>query len=306
MEIAEWKEAGKPLNTIVNCECLKGMRQMADNSVDTIITDPPYNISKLNDNRSKLNSPIIRRESPLKYDFGEWDNLSRTEFLDFTKSWLKECCRVLKEGGTIISFFNKEDISFLGWEAKDLGIRTRSIISWHKTNPVPSFRKVNYLSACEFLWVGSKGEKAWTFNFKQQKEMHNFFETPNSSSYGETEHPTEKPLKLLKHLIEIHTNENDIVLDPFMGSGTTAVACIQTGRQYIGFELSEDYCKMSEARIKATQPPLKQEYGSMSTGVDSGCSIPIFFKPCPFSEGGCVHFYLLYSPNVIASCSALI
>lgn len=143
-------------------DVLEELRSMPDCSVDAILTDPPYNISKENDNRdrSKLNSPIMRRESPLRYDFGEWDNMSREDFLEFTKQWLKECCRVLKDGGVIISFFNKEDISFLGWTAKEWNIRTRTIFTWCKSNPVPSFRKVNYLSATEFVWIGSKGTKA--------------------------------------------------------------------------------------------------------------------------------------------------
>ncbi len=238
-------------NKIYCMDCLEGLKQLPDESVDLVLTDPPYNISKLNDNRdkSKLNSPIMRRESPLIYDFGDWDNKTREEFLEFTQLWLSECCRVLKDGGTIISFFNKEDISFLGWTSKEFGIRTRTILSWHKTNPVPSFRKVNYLSACEFLWVGSKGDKSWTFNFKQQKEMHNFFETPNKSYYGETKHPTEKPLSLIKELIEIHSNPQDIVLDPFMGSGTTAVACKQLNRKFIGFEISKEYCDIANKRL---------------------------------------------------------
>jgi len=240
------------INKIHLGDCLELLKEIPSESIDLLITDPPYNISKLNDNRdrSKLNSPIRRRESPLKYDFGEWDNKTREEFMEFTKSWLIECCRVLKNGGTIISFFNKEDISFLGWTAKDFGIRTRTILSWHKTNPVPSFRKVNYLSACEFLWIGSKGDKAWTFNFKQQKEMHNFFQTANKSSYGETSHPTEKPLSLIKHLIEIHSKENDLVLDCFIGSGTTSSACKELKRNFIGIEKNPEYIDMANKRLQ--------------------------------------------------------
>ena len=246
------------LNRIYQGDCLELLKRLEGGSVDLILTDPPYNISKLNDNRdrSKLNSPIMRRESPLRYDFGDWDNRTREEFLEFTRSWLFECCRVLKDGGTIISFFNKEDISFLGWTAREWGVRTRTILSWHKTNPVPSFRKVNYLSACEFLWVGSKGEKPWTFNFKKQKEMHNFFETPNKSSYGKTKHPTEKPVSLIKHLIEIHSNPHDLVVDCFMGSGTTAVASKQLKRDFIGFEINEDYIRMAESRLSETASQL--------------------------------------------------
>src|SRR3990167_2150567 len=221
------------INKIHQGDCLELLRQIPDNNINLIIVDPPYNISKLNDNRdrSKLNSLIMRRESPLKYDFGEWDNKTRDEFLEFTRAWLFQCCRVLKDGGTIISFFNKEDISYLGWTAKeyfkDNPIRTRTIFTWCKSNPVPSFRKVNYLSATEYIWIGSKGTKSWTFNFKMQKEMKNYMTTPNGSIYKETLHPTEKPLELIRHLLEIHTNEEDLVLDIFIGSGTTAVACRQ-------------------------------------------------------------------------------
>ncbi len=237
---------------IENKDCFNFFKDVPSNSVDLVITDPPYNISKLNDkrDRSKLNSPIMRRKKELNYDFGEWDNMERKDFLYFTKRWLKECCRVLKDGGTIISFFNKEDISYLGWTSEGYNIRTRTIICWHKTNPVPSFRKVNYLSACEYIWVGSKGKESWTFNFKLQKEMHNFFETANKSSYGKTKHPTEKPENLIKHLVKIHSNEGDLVLDCFVGSGTTAIVCKEEKRNFIGCEVSKEYYDMAMERLK--------------------------------------------------------
>jgi len=247
------------LNQIKCMDAIEYLKQIKDNSVDLILTDPPYNISKLNDqrDRSKLNSPIMRRKKSLNYDFGEWDNMERKDFLEFTDKWLKESCRIVKEGGVIISFFNKEDISYLGWRARNYDIRTRTIICWHKTNPVPSFRKVNYLSACEFIWIGSKGQKTWTFNFSLQKEMHNFFETPNSSAYGETKHPTEKPLIILKKLIKLHSNPNDTVLDCFIGSGTTAIASIQTQRNFIGCDNCQEYVDIANARIKKEQQQKK-------------------------------------------------
>ena len=246
-------------NTIINADCMDILKELPDKCIDLVITDPPYNISKLNDNRdrSKLNSPIMRREKSLNYDFGEWDNMERQEFLDFTKTWLIECIRVLKDGGTLISFFNKEDISYLGWVGQEYGMRTRTIFSWHKTNPVPSFRKVNYLSACEFAYIGSKGENTWTFNFLLQKEMHNFFETPNSSSYKVTEHPTEKPINLIERFIRIHSNENDLVLDCFSGSGTTAVACHNLKRRFICIEKDYDYWKASVERLENARAQLK-------------------------------------------------
>lgn len=240
------------MNKIICGDCLIELGKIPDSSVDLILTDPPYNISKLNDNRdrSKLNSPIMRRESPLRYDFGEWDNKTREEFMEFTKEWVKECSRVLKDGGTFISFFNKEDISFLGWQAKQWGLRTRTIFTWCKSNPVPSFRKVNYLSATEFIWIGSKGDKAWKFNFKMQKEMKNYMITSNGSCYKTTNHPTEKPLSLLRHLIEIHTNKDDLILDPFAGSGTSIQSARELCRKYIGIEINPEYIKMIEKRLE--------------------------------------------------------
>ena len=242
---------------LIQGDCLEKIKEIPDGSVDLVLTDPPYNISKMNDNRdrSKLSSPIHRRSSPIVMDFGEWDNKTREEFLFFTKEWLKECCRVLKYGGTIISFFNKEDISYLGWVGKEFGVRTRVIFTWCKSNPVPSFRKVNYLSGTEYIWIGSKGEKSWTFNFKLQKEMKNYMITPNGSSYKKTKHPTEKPLQLINHFLEVHTNENDLVLDCFMGSGTTGVACVNTNRNFIGIELDEKYFQIAKERIENVKVP---------------------------------------------------
>ena len=246
--------------TLINGDCLEEMQKLIENGVmvDMILTDPPYNISKLNDNRdrSNMDSPIMRRKKPINYDFGAWDNMEREDFLDFTNEWYNLCTQLLREGGAMISFFSKEDVNFLGWIGKEYGMRTRTIFTWHKTNPVPSFRKVNYLSSCEYAWIGSKGETGWTFNFKQQKEMHNFFETPNKSCYGVTNHPTEKPVSMMEHLIEIHTNPNDLVLDCFMGSGTTGVACKNLNRDFIGIELDEEYYNIARERLSEYQSKL--------------------------------------------------
>ena len=236
------------LNKVYLMDALELLKQIPDNSVDLILTDPPYNISQKNDIRDRSNhgNPVVRRKSPLVFDFGVWDNKPREEFLEFTKQWLIECCRVLKKDGTLISFFSKEDISYLGWVAKDYGVRTRTIYTWCKTNPIPSFRKVNYLSATEFIWFGSKG--SWTFNFIKQIDMFNYYSSSNASSYGVTEHPTEKPLDLIKKFVSTHSNEGDLVIDPFMGSGTTALACRQLKRNFLGSDIDQKYVDMSNNR----------------------------------------------------------
>ena len=129
-------------------DCIEVLQE-SDFMVDMIMADPPYNISQENNriDRSKFYSPVVRRESPIRYDFGGWDNMGRQDFVDFTYSWMDVCAKHLRDGGAFLSFFAKEDISMLAWHGEELGLRTRTIFTWCKTNPVPSFRKQNYLSA---------------------------------------------------------------------------------------------------------------------------------------------------------------
>lgn len=222
---------------------------------DLILTDPPYNISRENQHidRSKMYSPVVRRESPITFDFGDWDNRTPEEFVEFTNTWFDMCSDILKPGGTFISFFRKEDISLLSWRGLKNGIRTRTIFTWCKSNPVPSFRKVNYLSATEFAWIGSKEGAAWTFNFLTQKEMCNYVETPNGSSWKQTDHPTEKNIEIISRFIRIHTNKGDLVVDPFLGSGTVAVACAHLGRRCIGIEQEDRWFDVAKNRIGGMQ-----------------------------------------------------
>jgi len=242
------------LNKIYCMDCLEGLKKISDNSIDLVVTDPPFNISqdKKELSRKTMNSPMFAKRTSIRLDFGDWDKMGEEEFKKFTEEWFKECSRVLKEKGWIFIFFSKERTGYFTNPIDGLfiknGFKTRTIISWHKTNPVPSFRKVNFLSSCEFCIVGSKGESKIP-NFLLQKEMHNFIETSNKSSYGKTKHPTEKPEKLISWLVKIGSKEKDIVLDCFMGSGTTAVACKQLGRNFIGFEKNPEYCKIANKRL---------------------------------------------------------
>lgn len=129
---------------------------------------------------------------------------------------------------------------------------------WHKTNPVPKFRKAGFLNSCELIvCMWNKGH---TWNFGKQNEMHNFFES--SICMGEErlkspKHPTQKPVKLLKHLLKIASNPGDIILDPFMGVGSTGVAALETGRNFIGFDLELEYVDAARIRLENAK---KTEY----------------------------------------------
>lgn len=243
-----------PINNIYLMDDLEFLKQIDDNSVDLILTDPPYNISQdgIQINRTNLDSKLHKRKSSVDLDFGDWDKRSEDNFYDFTENWFKECMRILKDGSWFFSFFSKERVGYFtdprNGFFKQYGFKTRTIISWHKTNPTPSFRKMNFLSSCEHIVVGTKGEGRIP-NFLYQKEMHNFYETSNSSIYGCTTHPTEKPLELIKWLIKIGSNEQDLILDPFIGSGTTAIASIMLNRKFIGSDNNQEYFKIAQKRI---------------------------------------------------------
>ena len=243
-------------------DCIDIMRSMPDNSVDCIITDPPYNISKEGSNITRNYKHYNwQRQADIKKDFGDWDRCWETEedFFDFTESWFAECVRVLKEKGWIYIFFDKMRTDYFDlFLAKKYNIKARTIFTWIKQNPTPSFRKTNWISATEHIWVGSKWgelkEGSNIKNFLYQKEMNNYFFTPNSSSYVETEHPTEKPVKLIKHLITVNSNEGDTILDCFAGSGTTGKAAYELNRNCILIEKELEYCEIIKNRMALCEP----------------------------------------------------
>jgi site-specific DNA-methyltransferase (adenine-specific) len=246
-------------NKIICGDVLEVLQKIPDESIDCIITDPPFMISQ-------KGKKIIRnikhykwkRRSDIGLDFGEWDRQwsGIQEYFEWTERWFKECVRVLKNGSWIYIFFDKQKIGIFDlYLAPKYNIKSRTIFVWVKSNPVPSFRKVNWNSGTEFIWVGSKGNSKLK-NFLAQKYMANYMITPNASSYKKTNHPTEKPEILLERLILVNSNPNDIILDPFCGSGTTCVVAKKLGRNYIGIDISKEYCEISEKRLERTQSPL--------------------------------------------------
>jgi site-specific DNA-methyltransferase (adenine-specific) len=240
------------LNKIYNEDCIEGLKKLDDESVDAIVTDPPFMISQAGKKlgRKSLSSKSWKRNMDVKLDFGEWDQFkNEEEFMEFTENWFKECVRILKPKGWFYIFFDKQKTGYFDLIlSKKYGMKGRTVFTWLKSNPTPSFRLVNWLSASEFVWVGSKGECKLK-NFLNQTEMFNYMITPNSSSYGVTEHPTEKPKMLIKRFIITSSHPGDVILDPFMGSATTAVCAFETNRKFIGFEKKKEYYDMGMERL---------------------------------------------------------
>jgi len=231
-------------NTIVVGDCLDVMAQMPDGCVDLVVTDPPYNISK-------GRRTFTRRESTsIHGDYGAWDHFEDDEhFLGFTNDWLAECFRLLKDNGSLYSYFAVQYISFLKQMWQRLGGRDRHTICWHKTNPPPHFMKNCFIGSIELISYMIKGDNP-TFHFKTQKEMHNFIETPTCMGRERTRHRSQKREDVTRHLIEISSNPGDLIFDPFIGSGTTAVVADRLGRKFFGCDISEEYAEMALERLE--------------------------------------------------------
>lgn len=233
---------------IYNADAYKIINDLKDNNVmvDHIITDPPYNISKDN-NFSTMNS--ANRQG---VDFGEWDK----NFDLF--SWIEEYIKILKPGGSLIIFTSYRYLSFLIEKIeKCTSMEVKDILKWIKNNPMPRNINRRYVQDTEFaIWAVKKGEK-WIFNKPDNiSYLRAEFHTPIVSGKERTIHPTQKSLKLMKDIIDIHSNPNQLILDPFMGSGTTGVAALELNRDFIGIEYNNEYFKIAEDRINNICIPL--------------------------------------------------
>ena len=237
------------MNKVINnCSLYLGdsreiIKDIPDQSIDLILTDPPYNLA----NYSTGNMNFSWRKE-INNDLAEWD---REEFRPI--EWLDEFQRILKPTGNIFAFTS---YNMLGaWHsAFDPVFDTFQFMVWHKTNPVPKIRRAGFLNSCELIvCVWNRGH---IWNFTKQKEMHNFFESPicmGQERVKDPKHPTQKPLKILNHIIKLSTNEGQMVFDPFMGVGSTGVAALQLKREFIGIEVDEMYFKAAEDRINKSQ-----------------------------------------------------
>ena len=221
-------------------DCLELMKGIPDESIDAVITDPPYNISREN-NFSTMSS--ANRKG---IDFGEWDK-------GFDQvSYLNEVFRILKMGGTAVIFNSRENVALLNQYADEHNLLFKDIIYWVKSNPMPRNRDRRYVTSVENAVTIVKNGEKWTFNRQRSNYENGLFKYPIVSP-KERIHPTQKPVQLMEDLVRIHSNESDVILDPFLGSGSTGVACINTKRNFIGMEVNEEYFNKAKNRIELAQ-----------------------------------------------------
>ena len=218
-------------------DCLELMKGIPDGSVDAIITDPPYNISRDNNFHTMGRAGI---------DFGEWD-----KGFDLT-TWIGIAQPTLKKGGNIIIFNDWKNLSYIAESLESNGFIIKDLIRWKKTNAMPRNRDRRFITDYEVaIWAVKKGGK-WTFN--RLSDTYEIPEitgglTPRSEKLNGG-HKTQKPIYVMEWLLERLTEVDDIILDPFMGSGSTGIACKNLNRSFIGMELGENYFNMAKERIE--------------------------------------------------------
>ena len=252
-------------NQIIQGDCVEVMDSMPAESVDLIFADPPYNLQL----RNELHRPNMTKVDAVTDKWDHFDSFNAYD--EFTQSWLSACQHILKPSGSIWVIGSYHNIFRVGRIMQDLGYWILNDVLWIKTNPMPNFRGVRFTNAHETLIWASTGEgRRYTFNhqamkgFNDDKQMRSdWWLLPLATGHerirdkdGKKAHSTQKPESLLYRVILSSSNPGDLVLDPFMGSGTTGAVAARLQRDWIGIEQEANYIKLAQERIDSIQPEL--------------------------------------------------
>ena len=253
-----------PLDTIIAGDCVEGMNALPEESVDLIFADPPYNLQLGGDLSRPDNSEVDGVTD-------DWDQFASLDAYDlFTHDWLKAARRILKPDGAIWVIGSYHNIFRVGAMLQDQGFWIQNDVIWRKSNPMPNFRGTRFTNAHETLIWATKSESSKpTFHYQAMKMMNDGVQMRSDWTLpictgmerlkhnGKKVHPTQKPESLLHRVILSTTNQGDVIVDPFFGTGTTGAVAKKLGRHFIGFEREEEYrihAKRRLARIGAPCP----------------------------------------------------
>lgn len=246
-----------PVNRILVGDCIQLMNSLPEKSVDLVFADPPYNL-QLNGDLHRPNNSLVDAVDD------DWDKFDSLKTYDtFTRDWLTAARRVLKDDGAIWVIGSYHNIFRVGYILQDLGYWILNDIIWNKTNPMPNFRGRRFTNAHEtMIWAGKSEQSKYTFNYdamkalNDDKQMRSDWTLPLCTGKerlkdgdGHKTHPTQKPESLLHRVILSSTNIDDVVLDPFFGTGTTGAVAKKLGRRFIGLERDHSYAEAANKRI---------------------------------------------------------
>lgn len=248
-------------NRLINKDAIEALNRISTGCIDFVFADPPYFLSK--------GGISVKSGKQVSVDKGAWDKSEGfTDEMNFHRAWITECLRVLKPNGTIAISGTYHSIYKCGYILQELDCRIVNDITWFKPNGAPALAGRNFTASHETILWASKGKKAkHTFNYRVSKtwdvnndklhnpgkQMRSVWSVPSTPKREKEHgnHPTQKPLEVLRRLVAMCSNEGDVVLDPFCGSGTTGVACVLLKRKFIGIDLEPEYIALTRTRMKA-------------------------------------------------------
>jgi site-specific DNA-methyltransferase (adenine-specific) len=232
---------------LYNGDCATYLEQIESDTVDLILTDPPYNLGMFMKNRDTN----LHKMRDNFFGAAGWDDLVYEEWLMSMDNFFKESARISKKGASMIMFMSLIKLETLIQIAEKHGFYYKTTGIWHKTNPMPRNMNLHFVNSTEAWLYFTYKTRTGTFN-NEGKLYHDFIETSlvtkNEKAFGK--HPTQKPVKLISHFIKLLSNKGDLIVDPFMGSGTTGVVSKSLGRDFIGIELEKEYFNIATQRIE--------------------------------------------------------
>jgi modification methylase len=246
---------------IVIGDCVEELAGLPADSVDLIFADPPYNLQL----SGELLRPNNTKVDGVDNDWDQFDNFAAYDA--FTRAWLAECRRVLKPEGSLWVIGSYHNIFRVGTALQDLGFWVLNDVIWRKTNPMPNFRGRRFTNAHEtMIWCSkSQASKRYTFNYDAMKSMNEGLQMRSDwllplctgserlKVDGQKAHPTQKPESLVSRVILSTSRPGDLVLDPFLGSGTTAAVSKKFSRRFIGIERDPGYAELARKRVEAVE-----------------------------------------------------
>ena len=232
---------------LYNGDCIEKMGAVADRSIDLILTDPPYNLGNFMKNRDTN----LKKMRDNFFGAAGWDDLAYEQWVQAMDGFFAQAARVMKKGGAMIVFMAAIKVETTIRLAEQHGFYYKTTGTWHKLNPMPRNMNLHFVNSTEAWIYFVYKARTGTFN-NHGAVLHDFIETAvtpaSERKYGK--HPTQKPEALMRHFVEVLSNEGDWILDPFMGSGTSGVVSKRAGRNFIGIELDGAYYDMAKRRIE--------------------------------------------------------
>lgn len=255
------KSSLSTVNKIISGDCIEEMEKLPNKSIDMIFADPPYNLQL----EGELHRPNNSKVDAVDDEWDKFDSLKTYD--DFSRRWLSAARDLLTDNGSIWVIGSYHNIFRLGAILQDLGFWILNDITWRKSNPMPNFRGRRFTNAHETLiWAAKSKDSKYCFNYDAMKALNEDLQMRSDwyiplctgkerlkDENGQKAHPTQKPEALLYRVIMSSTKPEDVVLDPFFGTGTTGAVAKKLGRKWIGLERDETYIKHATKRIDGIQ-----------------------------------------------------